>query len=400
MLFTYKAITPAGKKVSNTIDASDRKAAMQLLRERGLRTLWLEEGVNIWQKDLQIGPPKKIKTKDYAVFCRQFSAIVNAGVSIIESLSILEQQTENSSLRKIIGDLGAEVRKGTSLSRAMKMHKELPNILVSMTEAGETSGNLDVVLEKLALHFEKSGVTQNKIKAAMMYPMIVSIVAVLAVFILIIFVVPAFSQTFIDLEIQLPAPTRMLIALSDFMQKWWYLIILAVVVLVILFKRWHSSTSGRYTFDKWILKLPVISNVTVKSAACSFTRTLSIMLSSGLPMLTALETVNNVIDNKFIDEKMEIVMDSVSKGDGISDPLEQISIFPPMVNHLVKIGESTGDMENMLDKLTDFYEDEVDVALKQLTTIIEPILLCFLAVLVGFIMISIMLPTFTMMDAV
>lgn len=393
-----------GAMISGRLDAPSKQAVLAKIAERGLHPVWIKEETSIFSKEVTLFQ-KKIKARDLSIFCRQFSTIINAGVSVIESLDILHQQTENNILRNVIEQVQDKVQTGILLSKAMSEHKEFPPLLVNMVRTGEASGNLDVVLDKIAVYFEKHAIMQNKIKAALAYPTTVAVVAVIAVISLMAFVIPSFLTTFNDLEIALPPITLALITVSGFFEAYWWLITLTLIVGIYGFRKWRTSKKGRLAFDKFkitpILKDPMkLADLNRKIASANFSRTMAIMLSAGLPIISALEVVGDVVNNAFVKVKIHEVIGAISGGQGLAEPLRQTGVFPPLVTHMAKIGEKTGNMETMMEKITVFYEDEVDTAIKRLTTLIEPIILCFLAAVVGFMVGAIMMPTWGMLDGV
>ncbi|MBZ4647081.1 MAG: Type secretion system protein, partial [Clostridia bacterium] len=271
-----------------------------------------------------------------------------------------------------------------------------PSILLSMVEAGEVSGSLDVALERMAVHFEKENKINQKVKGAMTYPIIVAIIATIVIAILIAFVVPNFVGMFAGMGMELPATTKALLAISNFVKKFWYVIIGVIIGLAILFRYFASTTAGKNIIDGIKLKLPVFGPVNQKVVSSRFTRTLSTLLASGLPLLTSLEIVEKVVDNDVVAKGLEKAKQEVSRGVSLAQPIAQIGIFPPMVIHMLKIGENTGALESILAKTADFYDDEVETAITQMTTMLEPLIIVIMAIVVGFIILSVVQPMFGM----
>jgi type IV pilus assembly protein PilC len=394
-VYMYKAKTIDGMNVKGTLEANDPATVFSMLKEKGYYPIQVAEQ-SILQKDISFDFMEKVKLKDMAVFCRQFATIINAGISVLGCLDILRQQTENKKLKNTVEKIYESVQKGNTLSSSMKEHKVFPSILLSMVEAGEVSGSLDVALERMAVHFEKENKINQKVKGAMTYPIIVAIIATIVIAILIAFVVPNFVGMFAGMGMELPATTKALLAISNFVKKFWYVIIGVIIGLAILFRYFASTTAGKNIIDGIKLKLPVFGPVNQKVVSSRFTRTLSTLLASGLPLLTSLEIVEKVVDNDVVAKGLEKAKQEVSRGVSLAQPIAQIGIFPPMVIHMLKIGENTGALESILAKTADFYDDEVETAITQMTTMLEPLIIVIMAIVVGFIILSVVQPMFGM----
>ncbi|MDK2810834.1 MAG: type pilus assembly protein PilC [Petroclostridium sp.] len=394
-VYMYKAKTIDGMNVKGTLEANDPATVFSMLKEKGYYPIQVAEQ-SILQKDISFDFMEKVKLKDMAVFCRQFATIINAGISVLGCLDILRQQTENKKLKNTVEKIYESVQKGNTLSSSMKEHKVFPSILLSMVEAGEVSGSLDVALERMAVHFEKENKINQKVKGAMTYPIIVAIIATIVIAILITFVVPNFVGMFAGMGMELPATTKALLAISNFVKKFWYVIIGVIIGLAILFRYFASTTAGKNIIDGIKLKLPVFGPVNQKVVSSRFTRTLSTLLASGLPLLTSLEIVEKVVDNDVVAKGLEKAKQEVSRGVSLAQPIAQIGIFPPMVIHMLKIGENTGALESILAKTADFYDDEVETAITQMTTMLEPLIIVIMAIVVGFIILSVVQPMFGM----
>lgn len=392
--FIYTVMTKEQKMKKGRIEANDKNHAINLLKESGYYPLSITEQTTL-QKEIIIGNP--VKVKDITIFCQQFEAILTAGVSVLEALDLLREQTENKFLSKLIGQIYTTVEAGDSLSNAMRQHSRyFPSILINMIEAGEVSGNLEIALKRMATHFEKEYKLKQTIRKATLYPIIVSIVAVVVVCILMVVVIPTFVQMFADLGTELPITTKALLAISNFMITRWYILIGVLVVVVGGLVYYARTDTGKMQLSGIKLKVPVIGKVNVKIAASRFSRTMSTLLASGLPLLDALEIVSKVLDNHKLAKGILNVKDQVSKGMSLSKPIDDMEIFPPMITHMVRIGENTGQLEPILEKVADFYDGEVDTAVAQMTTMLEPMIMVFLAVVVGFVVISIIQPMFMM----
>jgi len=396
--FSYKAITQGGKNKKGIVEATSKEAANSMLKESGLYPLVLVEQSAL-QKELVIGNP--IKTKDLTIFCQQFEAILGAGVTVLEALNLLKYQTENKHLAKVIADMYIRVERGEALSASMTANsKYFPSILINMIEAGEVSGSLEVALDRMAVHFEKEHELQQSVKKATTYPLVVSIVATIVIIGLIVIVIPTFVEMFSGMGMELPASTKALLAISNFIKNQWYILIVLIVGGVFGFRVFARSDSGSLILSRLKLKMPIIGPVQTKIVAARFSRTLSTLLASGLPLLSALEIVARVVDNYTVEKGLMNAKEQVSKGVPLSKPIEEMGAFPPMINHMVRIGEDTGQLEPILNKVADFYDREVETAVDQLTTMIEPIIIVVLAIVVGFVVISIIQPMFGMYDAV
>ncbi|WHH59666.1 type II secretion system F family protein [Petroclostridium sp. X23] len=394
-VYSYKAKTMDGQTVKGTLEAADRTVVISMLKERKYYPVQINEQ-GLLQKEITFEFLESVKLKDIAVFCRQFSTIINAGVSVLGCLDILRQQTENKKLKGIVDKIYESVQKGNTLSSAMREHKVFPQILLNMVEAGEVSGSLDTSLERMAVHFEKENKLNQKVKGALTYPTIISIISVIVITILLTFVVPTFVSMFAGIGIELPVTTRMLLGISDFIRNRWYIAVTIIIVISLAFKYFTSTDFGKNAIDMLKLKIPIFGPLNRKVVSSRFTRTLSTLLVSGLPILTALEVASRVVDNYVVHKGLERARQEVSRGVSLAQPIEQIGVFPPMVTHMLKIGEDTGAMESILEKTADFYDNEVETAVTQMTTLLEPLILCVMAVVVGFIVMAIVQPMFGM----
>lgn len=344
------------------------------------------------KKDIVGGNKIKLSLKDIAVFSRQLSAMLNAGVTLIKALNILYLQVEKKNIKESIKRLYESVQKGDQLSEAMKKQdKVYPEIMISMIEAGEASGRLDSVIAKVAETFEKDVKLRNKIKSSMMYPIILAVLCILVVLILVMKVLPVFMGMF-TAEMTLPLPTRMVMGFSDIMTAYWYIVMLAVVVIILVLRIYISTEEGKKNWHSMLLRLPVIGNTITKISAVRFSRTLSTLLSSGMTLIQSLEIVIQVVGNRVIMEGLNITKEDIRKGMPLSQSLRKANVLPPMVYSMISIGEESGSIEDMLTKTSEYYDDEVESAIQKMVSLLEPILIVFMGVIVGFIIISIMLP--------
>lgn len=398
-VYIYKAISSAGEEISGSHSANTRDEVIRMLRLKEAYPVKIEEEAS---KDLkQISFLASVRIKDISIFCRQFYTMLNAGVTILNCLLLLKEQTENRRLRSVVSKLYEEVQKGKTFSEALKQHDRVfPPLLIHMVEAGEVSGSLDVVMSRLAQHYEKENKIINKVKSAMLYPLILSIVAATVVIFLLTFVMPTFLSMFEGSGLELPLPTRIMLAISSMITQYWYLILLMAGAAIYGIKLLLRSDKGRYRRDGMLLKLPAIKGITQKIIAARFTRTLSTLLYSGTPLLQALESAAGVVSNEVARQAIAGAREDVKKGVELSSSVRSSGIFPPMVDNMIKIGEESGTLDEILEHTAVFYDEEVDAALQKMTTLIEPLMIVVMAVLIGFIVISMILPMFDMINAV
>ncbi len=390
MQFAYKAKDGMGKVLEGTVEASDQAAAVSRLRGQRLTVL------EIIRKS---GGPKKIKgrvtSKDIVMFSRQLSTLVSAGVPIVQGLSILEQQADNPAFGAVLTALRTDIESGLSIAEGMRKHpKAFTDLYVAMIKAGEVGGILDTILERLSAYLENSEALKAKVKSAMMYPAVVLSAAALITVFLIVFVIPIFKDIFGGFGAELPFITQLLIDISDLLRK--YIIYMAIMGGAAFWglKKWAATEKGRRKIDDLLLKLPIVGILLKKVSVAKFTRTLGTLIKSGVPILQGLETVAQTAGNKVIEEAINKSRDSIKEGGRISDPLRKAGIFPPMVIQMISVGEETGALDNMLTKIADFYDGEVDTAVKGLTSMIEPLIMIVLGVVIGTIVVAMMMPMF------
>lgn len=397
--FSYIALNEQGKRIKGKIESKDRESVHKLLKKNGYYPMEVMR-VGVLQKDVSFGFGTKVKTKDLGLFCRQFSNIINAGVTALEALNILKQQTANVKLREVIGDMHDAVKGGESISDSMRNHNIFPAILINMVEAGELSGNIDVSFEKMALHFEKDNKLKQNVKKAITYPAIVSVIAMVVIGILLTYVVPKFADMLKDIGGTLPGTTQLLITVSTFLKSYWYILLSVLILLVVLLRHYSKTEKGKLFLANLKLNMPLFGKISKKVVSSRFTSTLSIMIASGIPLIKALEITARVIDNYVVERGIMNARDEVSRGSDLSTPLRNLDIFPPMVIHMIKIGEETGSLEEIMDKVADYYDNEVETAVTQLTTLIEPVIIVALAIVVGFIVLSIIQPMFSIYGSI
>jgi type IV pilus assembly protein PilC len=400
--FAYRARNPAGKLVTGKIEAENRNKAIAQLRERKFFVVELKEAppaIGAFKLDKLFQP--KVGGRDLAVMCRQFATMVQAGVPLLQTIGIISQQCNNKTLKDTMKKVGGNLESGMSLTESLKPFPQVfPSIFTSMVEAGEVGGELERVLERLAVNFEKEHDMKEKVKSAMTYPAVVLVVAVLAVVALLIFVLPSMTKMLIDLNVPLPVTTRIIMGVSDFLKNYWYMVLALLVAVAFGFKAWVRTQRGKKTKDTVILKLPVFGPMIQKIIISRFCRSLSTLLKSGVPVLQALDVVKNIVDNHLINLSLKEAERSIKEGQSLAEPLMKSRVFPPMVSTMMSIGEETGSVDTLLEKVADFYENEVDAMISRLSSMLEPVLLVGMGVVVGFILISIMVPMFTVMDNV
>ncbi len=399
--YAYVARDKTGRQISDTTEGPNKDAVVQQLRAKGLVVSQItEQKATTRAKKKSRGQISlfqgRVKLRDLSIFFRQFSTMINAGVSLVRCLDVLEQQTSSFRLKEIIRDIESEIEGGASLSRAMsKYPKTFSTLATGLIRAGEVGGVLDETADRLATFIEKDLDLRRKVKSAMTYPILVMVFAMGIVLVLTTYILPKFMQVFTDLgleEDKFPLPTLMMMNFSKFVIHRWWAVILIVVALVIVFNRIRATKTGKRYLDMITLKLPVFGSLSHKVAVARFSRTLATLLGSGVPILQAMETTAGTISNDLISDAVLAARASIREGDTIGDPLAASRQFPPMVVQMIAIGEETGQLDTMLEKVADFYESEVDAALQSLAAALEPIMIIVLGVIVGFIVISMFLP--------
>lgn len=397
--YSYIAVDKAGKQSKGSIEADSLEKARSLIKKDGLMPTELKEQ-GLMDKDINLSFfKKKVSTRDLSIFSRQFVSMHRAGVTILESLRMLTEQTENESLREAVQEAYLGVQKGESLAKSMaKSPKVFPKLLIHMVTAGEASGSLDIAFERMSEQFEKSARLQALIKKAMIYPIVVAVVAVAVVIVMLTFVVPTFMGMFADMEIDMPGITLAVVAASEYMQKRWYVVV-GIMIAVVAFIAWFKKQpAGEALISKAAIKLPLFGNITIKSSSAKLARTLSTMLAAGIPMPEAVEITAGTINNLFYKEALMNAKTDVMQGVPLSQPLERCGLFPPMVYHMTRIGEETGNVEEMLDKLADYYEEEVETATQSLMAALEPMLIILMAGVCGVIIGAVMAPMAAMYE--
>jgi type IV pilus assembly protein PilC len=385
------------------LTAKTRDEAVDQLRKQQVVVTSLEEKSGMGGKfKLSLG--SGLTDKDLVVFTRQFGTMINAGLPLIQCLDILSTQSENKVLRETVGDVKNSVEAGSTFSDALRRHpKVFDDLYVNMIHAGEVGGLLDTILTRLAKHIEKAMKLKGQIKSAMVYPTAIVGVAVVIISVLMVWVIPVFAQMFMEMsggKVGLPGPTQIVINVSNFFQSFWYAMFGAMVGVVIAIKRYYATVNGRVVIDRLLLKMPIVGDLIRKASVAKFTRTLGTLITSGVPLLEGLSICAKTSGNKVIEEALMNARVSISGGKTISEPLAKCNVFPKMVTHMIAVGESTGALDAMLGKIADFYEDEVDQAVETLTSLLEPIMMVVLGTIIGFIVVAMYLPIFTMAQAI
>ena len=395
----YVAVDKSGKEIKGSRDAESKEQAARELKNQGLIVLELSEQ-NLLTRDISFDFGGKPTPRDLAVFCRQFASITRAGVTIIQTLNMLAEQTENVKLQKALQAVRADVEKGESFADSLAQHpKVFPDLLVQMAKAGEASGSLETAMERMAIQFEKSAKTQALVKKAMIYPIVVALVAVAVVIVMLVFVIPRYMDMFEELGTELPGITKMVVAMSNFIQNNWFIIVPVVIVAVFVFKTWSKTYSGKHILGRLALKVPAIKNLVVKSASSQMARTLSTLLTAGVPLVEAVDIVADTMGNIWFKEALKEAVEQIMIGVPMSQPLQTCGLFPPMVYHMVRIGEEAGSTEDMLNKLADYYEEEVEMAVQSLMAAMEPMIIIVLAGVVGVLIGAVMAPMVSMYAA-
>ncbi len=396
--FRWEGTNKAGRKMSGKIKAAKKSEAEELLRQRGVNVTKIKGGFDIATFGV-IG--SGVKDKELATFTRQFAVMINAGLPLVKCLQILSEQQTNKIFANIIEDVTEYVEKGGTLADGLARHSNVfSELYTNMVAAGEQGGILDTILNRLSNHLEKSVALRGKIKSAMMYPMVVLIVVVLVVMALLLFVIPIFQQMFVDMGSSLPGPTQFVVNLSEFVQHNILLIILGFIGLAVAYKLYYKTNNGQKVIDTIKLKMPIFGILIRKMSIARFTRTLGTLVSSGVPILDGLAITAKTAGNRVVADAIMQARASISGGENISDPLKESGVFPGMVTQMIAVGEETGGIDTMLEKIADFYEEEVDTAVAGLTATLEPIMIVLLGGIVGGIVIAMYLPIFDLISTV
>lgn len=397
--FNYTAIDRNGKRVRSSLDASSIETAKSSLRGAGYTILDIKEQTTL-NRDIEIPFLGKPKAKDMAVFCRQFVSILRAGVSVASVLAMLGQQTGNKKLRAAIREMQADVEKGESLASSMRRHPKIfPAILVNMVSAGEASGNLEESFRQMELYFERSKRTKSKVTSAMIYPCVLIVVMIVVLIVMMTKIIPNFLKTFEDMDAELPKLTQGVMAVCEWFESWWWVPLLVLVALIVGGILFHRTNKGRHFFGWLARKTPVVGNLTVKTACATFCRTMEVLIGSGLTLTDSMDLAASNMGNIYYLEAIRDARGMVAEGTPLRESLVRTGIFPPMVSNLVGVGEETGDLQSMMGKVADYYDEEVEEATKKLLNLMEPAIIIFMAVFVVIIVLAIYLPMINMTKA-
>ncbi|MGE7689429.1 type II secretion system F family protein [Lysinibacillus sp. NPDC097214] len=397
-VFRYSGRTKTGAPKKGIIDAPNKKVAVEKLRTQGINARELQESKSILHKDISLG--QKVKHQDFVIYCRQYATLIRAGISVVEATHILGEQTKSKPLKRALKQVEEDIRNGTSFSDAAGKHpKVFPVLFVNMMRAGEATGSIDDTLDRLAGTIEKQYKIKKKIQSTMMYPAILSFLTVVVGMFLMVFIVPTFMEAFKDMDLEMPFITVIVVGISDWLIEFWYFVILALIVLVVGFHFFYKNNKEfHFTVNVFLLRMPVFGKLLQKDVIARMTRTLSTLFSSSVPILQALTIAEKVAGNPVIGKIVLEARDNLEKGGTLSEPLEKSWLFPPLVTQMTAIGEKTGSLDYMLEKIAEFYEEEVDRAVDTLKSLIEPLMILVLALVVGIIVAAIFLPMFQLYE--
>jgi len=399
-VYVWKGKNSSGEKRKGEIEAPDMAAALLQVKRLRIADPVIKEKPKDLLENVSFFKPK-VTGKDIVIFTRQLSTMIDAGLPLVQGLEILEKQQSNPTFRKALGEIRSDVESGSTLSDAMRKHPKIfDNLFNNMIEAGETGGILDTILSRLATFMEKSMALKKKIKGAMTYPVICLAISILILIVILVFVVPVFSKMFSDFGSSLPLPTQIVVNMSEFFKNNIVYILIGIFLVVFIIKKFYSTKKGELIIDRMLLRSPVVGVLLRKVAVAKFTRTLSTMLQSGVPILEALQVVAKTAGNKVIENAVFRVGDAIAEGRPIAEPLEESGVFPNMVVQMINVGESVGALDAMLEKIADFYDEEVDQAVENLTAMIEPFMMVFLGGMIGGLVVAMYLPIFKIASVV
>ncbi|WP_138202772.1 type II secretion system F family protein [Haloimpatiens lingqiaonensis] len=398
--YKYKVMNSEGKKLEGSFKGANRNEVLAMIQDNNYYPISIEEISEISEKDV-FENFKKVSTRDLYIFCRQFHTMINAGANIATCINTLKMQSSNVLMRKALNQVYEDIQKGITLSEALKKKEDIfPELLINMVETGEASGKLDLIMERMAAHYERENKINNKIKNAMIYPIILCVLSIGIVTFLVTFIMPIFIDMFQGSGVPLPLPTRISLAISSGIRKNWYIIIAVIAMIVFIVKTYSKSENGKLFFHNLKLKNFLTKDMNTKIITARFTRTLSTLLYSGIPLIQSIEITAKVLGNKVVENRMEEVKNRVVKGENLSDSLKEVKLFPPMLMSMIKIGEESGALDDILDKTANFYDEELDAALKRMTAMMEPLMILIMGVIIGFIVISMMMPMFDVFNTI
>lgn len=397
-VFLYKAKSKEGNVIKGKVEGSNKTLAIRTLSQMDLIVYEVEPVNDILNKDISIGKP--LKQKDFVVFLRQFATLIEAGILLVNAIDLLAQQTESVALKEALEGISEDVKEGNLLSESMDLYPALfPKLLVQMIKSGEVGGNLQEVLDRMATYYEKQYNLKQKISSALTYPIVVSIFAIVVTIFLLVAIVPMFGDMYASMGEELPFITQMVLGMSAAIQKFWWIFAFIIMGLFYVFRQMRKKDSGVYFLDNLSLKLPVVGSFIQKAVLARMTQTLSSLLNSSVPILQAIDVTSDVVGNKVVEDVLQDARKSLERGESLAKPMEESWVFPPLIIQMIHIGEESGALDEMLLKVANIYEQEVNEASDKLQSLIEPILIIFLAVIVGFIVLSIVVPMFGLYDA-
>ncbi len=396
--YIYSAIDNTGRDRKGKIDADNENEARQKIKDSGLLLLEISEA-DALNKNIEFNFGNKPTARDFSVFCRQFVAMTQAGVTILAALKMLSDQTQNPVLKKAVRNTQLSVEKGETLSDSMKLDSKVyPQLLINMVEAGEATGALDIAFERMAVHYEKEAKLKSLIRKATIYPIVVGVVSIGVIVLMLTFVIPRYMVMFEDLGTELPAITLAVVAISDFVMDFWFIILAVIIAAVIGLKIFGKTDTGRHFIGSISMKIPILGDLVIKTASARFARTLSTMLAAGISLDEAIDITAGTMGNAVMEDVLKECKSEIMQGVPLSRPLEDCGYFPPMVYQMTRIGEEAGDMEGLLTKLAEYYEEEVELATQSLMAAMEPVIIIALALIVGFLVIAIMAPMLSMYE--
>ncbi len=397
--YLWKGRSPSGEILSGEYVTENKQELINYLRKRKIIITSLKEKSR--QLSLKMSFGGKISVKDLGVFTRQFATMINAGLPLVQCLDILAKQLEKEHFKKIVLTVTTDVEGGATLAEALGKHPTVFSTLyTNMVDAGEAGGILDLILNRLAVYLEKAEALTRKVKAALMYPAVVFFVAIGATVFMLIFIIPTFAKMFVDFGGDLPLPTKIVMGISDFLRTKWFVMVGVIGGAIFAYKRFHATEAGKLKVDQLMLKVPVLGQVIRKSSIARFTRTLGTLVSSGVPILNGLDITARTAGNKVVENAIFATRESISQGNTIAEPLRECGVFPPMVTQMIGVGEQTGALDEMLEKIANFYDDEVDTAVDALTSVIEPVMIVVMGTMVGGMLIAMYLPMFKLINVI
>lgn len=394
-LYKYKVITERGDIIAGVKEAESEEELIKMLKKSNYYPISIKAKIGVsFIKE-------RVSKKDLSILCRQLSTMLKAGISIVYVLDILVRQIENTTLKKAVSMIYHDVHKGETISTAMEKHKKVfPTLLVNMIKVGEVTGNLDLIIERMAYYYENANKIENKIKSALVYPILLSITSILVVIFLLTMVMPSYVAMFESNGLALPTSTRLMLAVSKGLTKYWYIIVILLAFLILSIRYYSKKEEGALYLDSLKLKLPIFKRLNTKIINSRFARTMSMLLSSGIPLLQALDIAKKAVGNKIVSNKLEMVEENIKKGISFSEAIKDTYIFEPMIYSMIKIGEETGALDKLLHKAADYFEEEVNHILHRITTLVEPILIVFMALIIGFIVVSMTMPMLDMINSI